>query len=132
MVHTPYPLVRRCQIPADCYNSAFLAQSRRGASLRFGLPGLSDNVMLLSPNLWRCWNRKLDQILVSWSDFEPGKRCALRDPVECSLTLHHSYSRTIIYQIYYSLAQVSERELRQLSSRIDGRILALADKRATQ
>ena len=111
MGETGYPHSHEFRIPAKCFNLASLARSRSGGRLQIGLPGLSDNVIFLSASNWRCWNRKLNQDLISWRDFRNGHRTALHDPVACTLILHHSYSRTVIHRVYDSLITACRKNL---------------------
>ena len=120
-----YPAQRTCWIPARCFNLAYLARTRANGHLQIGLPGLSDNLIMLSASNWRCWNRRLDQQLISWSNFKNGRRDGVHEPVECTLTLHHSYSRTIIHRLYDSLITATERNLERLNSGTPGRLLVL-------
>lgn len=106
-----YPATIPCQIPADCFNLVRLARKRVGGYLEINLPGLSDNTMVVGDARWRCRNRKLGAVLLTWEDFRNGNRSGLLDPVECSLTMHHSYSRTIIWHLYESLKTAMQREL---------------------
>jgi hypothetical protein len=120
-----YPSQRTCWIPARCFNLAYLARIRTGGYLQLGLPGMSDNLIFLSAPNWRCWNRKLDAELISWSGFQNAKRDGLHEPVACTLTLHHPYSRTIIHRLYDSLITASDRRLGQTKREKTGRLLLL-------
>ena len=99
------PNVRGAQVPADCYNLSRQLHRVVGDCVDLGLTDLGDNRVLMSPNHWRCWNRKLDALLLSWDDFRPALRNGLGEPVVCTLTVHHPYSRTIIHRVYHSLAE---------------------------
>ncbi len=103
MLQPAYPDARHCEIPAECFNMITLARRREGGRLQLRLPDLTDNVMVITADDWRCWNRRLGLLLLSWEGFQNGQRQGLREPVRCTLTLHHSYSRTIIHRIYESL-----------------------------
>jgi hypothetical protein len=119
------------QIPGDCYNLARTAIRRSGGCLTVGLMGLSDNLILLTPSHWRCWNRQLDEDLLSWSGFRNNDRQGLLDPVVCTLTVHHSYSRTIIHRLYDSLTETLVRELTQFQQQPQGQLIHLTDDRPT-
>jgi len=106
------PSTRQCLVPGDCYNMARLARLRAGGYLEIGM---ADNVVFLSASNWRCRSRKLGEDLLGWTDFRSSNRLGLRDPVECTLTVHHPFSRTIIHQIYDSLMA----RLRQEQPRVD-------------
>lgn len=92
-----------CCVPATCFNRLRLLQQRQAGPLDFALPGLSDNVMLVNGIQWQCWNRPLNTLLLTWHDFRIGQRSNLTAPVECTLSVHHSYSRTIIHRVYTSV-----------------------------
>ena len=113
MGETSYPTSQACWIPARCFNLVSLARSRSGGCLQIGLPGMSDNVIFLSGSHWSCWNRKLNQQLISWRDFKNGQRIALHDAVECTLVLHHSYSRTVIHRVFDGLITACQEHLDQ-------------------
>lgn len=104
-----YPCSHTSQIPAECYNRLRLAHSREGGYFQLAVAGLSDNVMLVSGSCWRCWNRRLGVLLISWRDFRSGERTALDQPVSCTMTIHHSYSRTVIHRIYDHLIDTVKR-----------------------
>jgi hypothetical protein len=92
-----------CLIPADCFNRMRIMQKRQGGSLVFALPGLSDNLMQVNGVHWQCWNRPLNTLLLTWHDFRIGERHDLAAPIGCTLSVHHSYSRTIIHRVYDSV-----------------------------
>lgn len=97
-------LIRKsCLIPAVCFNRVRLLQRQRPDVLDFELPGLANNRMQISSREWICWNDRLRAPLLSWHDFEISDRCSLAEPVPCTLSIHHSYSRTVIFHIYESL-----------------------------
>jgi len=118
-------VTRPDQIPGDCYNLARTAIRRSDGCLTLGLMGLADNLILLTPSHWRCWNRRLDEDLLSWSAFRNTERQGLLDPVACTLTVHHSYSRTIIHRVYHSLTETLVRELTQHQPQQQGEIIQL-------
>ncbi len=89
-----------------------------------GLTDLGDNRILLSAQDWRCWNRKLDALLLSWGDFRPAHRNGLDEAVACTLTVHHPYSRTIIHRVYHSLTERLRWELSCRRSVEAGRVIA--------
>ena len=120
-----YPSEHNCRISAKCFNLVHLARVGAEGYLQMGLPGMSDNMILLSASHWRCWNRQLDTQLISWRGFKRGKRNGLHEPVECTLTLHHAYSRTVIHRIYESLIEASERRLRYSQGESTGSLLFL-------
>lgn len=127
-----YPATRSCHIPADCYNLARLARKRIAGRLELNLPGMLDNTVLLGEHHWKCWNRKLDALLMSWEGFENGNRKGLVDPVECKLTVHHSYSRTIMWHLYDSLKLALKRELDYLAPATEASSTVLAWRLARQ
>ena len=51
----------------------------------------------------QCWNRPLNTLLLTWHDFRIGERHDLAAPIGCTLSVHHSYSRTIIHRVYDSV-----------------------------
>lgn len=118
-------VTRPDEIPGDCYNLARTAIRRSGGCLTLGLMGLSDNLILLTPTHWRCWNRQLDKDLLSWSEFRNTERKGLLDPVGCTVTVHHSYSRTIIHRLYHSLTETLVREVTQYQPQQQGEIIQL-------
>jgi hypothetical protein len=120
-----YTSNQQCLVPGDCYNMASLARLRAGGYLQVGLTDLSDNVVFLTASRWRCWNRRLNEDLLSWSDFHPGSRTSLDAPVECTLTIHHPYSRTIIYRVYDSLQRRLQHELLPFDSADTDNLLIL-------
>ncbi len=112
MLAKKLPDCRPCRIPAECYNLARLVgRASPTGSVALVLPGLSDNVLTLDGRHWSCWNRRLEATLLSWDAFRQGARRSLLDPVDCTLTVHHSYSRTIIHRVYDSLIERLRREL---------------------
>lgn len=92
-----------CEIPAECYNHLSRLRRDSGGYLDFGLPGLEGNFLILRGHHWQLWNRRLNKLLLSWQDFRNGERQRLADPVQCTLTVHHSYSRTVIHRVYASI-----------------------------
>jgi hypothetical protein len=104
-----YPSSQNSQVPAECYNRLRLAYSREGGYFQIPVVGLSDNIMMISGSQWRCWNRKLGVLLISWQDFRTSARTALDQPVPCTMTIHHSYSRTVIHRIYDGLLDTVKR-----------------------
>jgi hypothetical protein len=94
-----------CQVPAECFNRLRIRQKRHGGLLEFALPGLSDNLMRVNGVHWQCWNRPLNTLLLTWHDFQVAQRLALDAPVACTLSVHHSYSRTIIHRVYDSMEE---------------------------
>ena len=124
MLAKTLPNVRSCQVPADCYNLSRLIQRLVGGSVELGLTDLSDNRVLLSTRHWSCWNRKLDAVLLSWDDFRPMHRSGLDDPVACTLTVHHPYSRTIIHHVYHGLTKRLRWELSCRQPVQTGRVIA--------
>lgn len=119
------PSTQQCLVPGDCYNMASLARLRAGGYLQVGLTGLSDNVIFLTASRWRCWNRALNQDLLSWGDFRRSTREGLDDPIECTLTVHHPYSRTIIHRVYDSLRERLQHELPPFDSAATDNLLIL-------
>lgn len=92
-----------CLIPAVCFNRVRLLHRQRPGTLEFELPGLANNRMQISSREWTCWNDRLGAPLLSWHDFQISDRRSLAEPVPCTLSIHHSYSRTVIFHIYDSL-----------------------------
>ena len=118
-------VTRPDQIPGDCYNLARLAIRRADGCVTLGLAGMSDNLILLAPTHWRCWNRQLDEDLLSWSGFRNADRLSLLDPVDCIQTVHHSYARTIIHHVYHCLRESLQRELQQHRPPEQGAVIPL-------
>lgn len=123
MAQTLYPSQRTCRIPAKCYNLAHLARKRAKGYLRVFLPGMTDYMVVLTGTGWQCWNRKLNQQLISWSGFKNGERSSLDEPVACTQILHHAYCRTIVFQVYDYILQAAERELEQQEFANQGRVI---------
>lgn len=98
-----YPYSHQDRIPAECYNRLTVARLRAGGYFQLAVAGLSDNIMVISGAQWRCWNRRLGVLLLSWQNFRSRERTALDQPVDCTMTIHHSYSRTIIHRLYDGL-----------------------------
>jgi len=124
-----YPSSQRSLIPAECYNRLRLAHSREGGYFQLAVAGLSDNVMMISGSHWRCWNRRLGVLLISWQDFRTGERTALDQPVSCTMTIHHSYSRTVIHRIYDGLVDTVKRTESSISDTPTARIVPITQHR---
>lgn len=120
-----YPATIPCHVPADCFNLVRLVRKRIGGYVEINLPGMSDNTVVVGEDRWKCRNRKLGEVLLTWEDFRNGERSGLLEPVECTLTLHHSYSRTIIWHLYDSLKTAMQRELAANEAE-SGRLTVLA------
>ncbi len=132
MRNANYPSSRSCQIPADCYNLTRLARHRADDYRLFPLPGLGDNVMYLGERNWCLWNRKLNTLLMSWGNFRNAERTGLSQPVECTLTIHHSYSRTLIHRINYCVQTYMARELQRHQARGDATIIQWPGKKGEE
>jgi hypothetical protein len=124
MLGDALPLTRPVEIPAECFNLSRLAQRRFGPTLRFGLPGLPGNVVTVSETEWRCWNRQLHADLLSWSGFEIGARRALDAPIACEMTVHHSYSRTVLHRVHDSATVYLRKLLEQHRPTDRGQLLS--------
>jgi hypothetical protein len=109
MQTTPSLSEEHCEIPADCYNRLCRLRVQSGGCLVFGLPGLAGNYMVLRGHHWQLCNRQLDTLLLSWEDFRNGCRRDLNEPVSCTLRVHHSYSRTVLYRVFDSVRAFCER-----------------------
>ncbi len=123
MLEDALPLTRPAEIPADCFNLSRLAQRRFGSTLQFWLPGLPGNLVNVSETEWRCWNRQLRADLLSWRGFEMGARRALDAPIACEMTVHHSYSRTILHRVHDSTAVYLRKLLERNQPQGSGRVL---------
>ena len=118
------PLTRPVEIPAECFNLSRLAQRRFGPTLQFWLPGLPGNLVSVSATEWRCWNRQLHADLLSWSGFEMSARRALDDPIACEMTVHHSYSRTVLHRVHDSTTVYLRKLLERHRPTERGRLLS--------
>lgn len=92
-----------CEIPAEIFNRISLVRNKAEGYLSFELPGLSNNVLVITRSEWRCYNRRLDNLLLTWNKFHNGQRQNLAEPLKCLLTVHHPYSLAIIHRIYDSI-----------------------------
>jgi len=117
------PVVRPCRVPAPCYNLSQLVRRMARGSVEVRLAGLAENRVLVAEQRWSCWNHRLGTLLLSWEHFRPGLRNGLHEPVDCTLTVHHSYSRTIIHRVYESLAECLHREVQRHRPILGGRVI---------
>jgi hypothetical protein len=126
MVETTLPETRPVEMPAACFNLCRQAQRRFGPRLELWLPGLPGNRVSVSDGERRCCNRRLKADLLTWSDFRVAARRALDEPVVCAMTVHHTYSRTILHRVHDSAAdylrRLLERDVHDLAE--CGRLLA--------
>ncbi len=98
-----HPQGQTDEIPADIFNSLNRMRLQSGGFFDFGLPGMGENRMILRGHHWQLWNTKIDKLLISWSEFRNGERQGLHEPVKCVMTVHHSYSRTVIFHLFDSM-----------------------------
>lgn len=118
------PLTQPVEIPAECFNLSRLAQRRFGPTLAFWLPGLPGNLVSVSDTEWRCWNRHLRADLLSWRRFDMGARRSLDAPIACEMTVHHSYSRTVLHRVHAGTAAYLRALLERQPPTETGRLLA--------
>jgi hypothetical protein len=133
--HTPPQVERRTprfEISAECFNLVRMAQRHRGPTLEFGLPGLPGNRVRVGETEWRCWNRRLDADLLSWTNFEVTKRRDLNAPVACEMTVHHPYSRTVVHRINDSLTEYLRKLLARHQPAGEAKVLLWPSKTGIQ
>jgi len=111
-----YPSSLPWEVPAECFNRARLLRRRSSGYLELPLPGLSDNLVILGEQHWRCWNRRLNVLMLTWDGFRKDRN-GLCEPVPCVLTGHHPYCRTIVHRVHASL---NERLLWELALQRQG------------
>ncbi|VAW83291.1 hypothetical protein MNBD_GAMMA13-88 [hydrothermal vent metagenome] len=127
MSENTYPSSCISQVPAECYNRLRLAHSREGGCLQLGVAGLSDNVVIINGSGWKCWNRRLGVLLMTWQNFHPGGRTSLDQPVPCTLIVHHSYSRTVIHRLYDGLVDGVKRTERLVATRLWAEVVPITN-----
>ena len=92
-------LTQPSTVSAAHYNRIKLALLRLGSPFEVALPKIRVN-MVLEHGSWMGyadWHEALP--LIEWTDFQVQHRCALHEPIECTLHLYHIHAPLIRLRI---------------------------------
>jgi hypothetical protein len=93
------------RIDAQLYNRIRLGLLRTALPLRLPLTGLRGMDIMLDHNTWICIDRTFyDLPVLAWSDFQPGDRRSLQDPVRCQLHYYHVHADFIVDTVLRAVA----------------------------
>lgn len=111
------PILKRvgARIGAGHYNRVQLGLKRLGGPLRLMLPGMRGFQVTIESDLWVCTDRNMNQLpILAWTDFNPGARDGLAQPVPCRLLFYHPYANVVIRTVVDDIAKILSARLKRL------------------
>ena len=112
-------------IVAGHYNRVQIALKILGHPLRLMLPGMRGFQVHIEDGTWICADRNLNNLpILAWTDFHPGTRIGLNDPVPCRLLYYHPYANVVIRTVLDDSVKILNARMRRARRGVKGRIVA--------
>jgi hypothetical protein len=110
----PAYATRDDRIEARHYNLWRRACGRFGSPLRLPLPGMGGMELVLDEREWVVVDaRQNDLPVLAWVNFDDRGRCALHEPVSCTLNYYHFAATRLRAKVLDILEQTLEKRLHE-------------------
>ncbi len=113
------------RIIAPHYNRVQVAMRKLGHPLQLMLPGMRGFQVYVEDDAWICADRNLNNLpILAWTEFRPGARNGLDDPVPCRLLYYHPYANVVIRTVLDDAVKILNARMRRARRGVKGRIVA--------